>query len=287
MRPAHTHQSSDAHSIPTHVRQQLATAATASHIESSSIIGQRGALRTFSSGKGVREWLRRLSRTWRLPALIFAAAVTFFGFLDLDQSRSKLLRPIYAQSSSKHTAPNDDFVRCPPQKPNLILSSNDGHAKVSDMFKFMHSLDLAVGLSLSEARNDGSCPPGPPEVKIIVPEAFAKFPTSEIKLLLDRHPNLEFVGRFDQHYPQWNPMYTRFIAWREYAEANADRYDKLWVGDLDIIFQRDPFTMPLNGSSMIVYGEWQDLAIGDDIWDLKWLNECAANEILSQSDIAT
>lgn len=45
--------------------------------------------------------------------------------------------------------------------------------------------------------------------------------------------------------------------------------------------------MPLNGSSMIVYGEWQDLAIGDDIWDLKWLNECAANEILSQSDIAT
>lgn len=269
VRPTHLHQSSDdlRSLLP---RQQSDHATTVDH--GSVDFGQNVNV-VLPRTSQTRDWLRR---NWKLPFLFLIASMVL----------SVLLRQTRLDHIDKLLHFDTGVPHCPAQKPNLILSSNDGRMNPLDTFKYMHSLDLAIGISMVHARNRNECPPAPIEVKIMVPYPFASDPSPSIKLLLKRHPYLKFVENLDDFYPQWPKVLTRFIAWRNYTEAYGHKYSKLILSDLDIIYQRDPFTMPLEDKSMIVYAEWHGMPIIDDPWNLAWITQCTQNGFLQREDVA-
>jgi hypothetical protein len=168
--------------------------------------------------------------------------------------------------------------RCHPNpKPNLILSAVDGPTLHHQIFVFMQSLEVALGQEALEAHRAGHCPPPQVAVKILVPKDFPHELDPGFKAFLRRYPSLEVVGTLPQ--PDSVPIVlSRFVGWAAYADSFASEYDKILVCDLDIAFQRNPFSMPLEpGIELLYFAEWRGLKIGQCAVHTKWFEGCASD----------
>lgn len=162
------------------------------------------------------------------------------------------------------------------QKPNVIVSANDGNMGLEHTFIFMNSLDVALGQELLMAQRNGHCPPAPVEVKIMGPPEWALHPPAGMKAILNRHPNLELLGTLPQpagHEKEINS--NRFIAWQEFLDHHRGKYGSILNSDLDVAFQRNPFSIPIgSGEGVVFFNEWSGLSIGNEQINSGWTGGC-------------
>jgi len=160
-------------------------------------------------------------------------------------------------------------------KPNLILSAVDGVKLEDQIFVFMQSLELALGRESLENHRAGRCPPAPVDVKIAVPNRLAQNLAPSFKALEHRYPALHFIGilPYIENAPA---VITRFPGWSGYVESVYTKYDKILTCDLDVVFQRNPFNMPLNPDVELLYfAEWRGFKIGQCGIHMQWFDWCA------------
>lgn len=159
-------------------------------------------------------------------------------------------------------------------KPNLILSAVDGVKWEDQIFIFMQSLEVALGRESLEAQRAGHCPSARIDVKIVVPSYLAQDLAPSFKALQHRYPTLNFVGGLP--YIENIPVVlTRFQGWADYLELMYTKYDKVLTCDLDIVFQRNPFNIPLKPDVELLYfTEWRGLKIGQCMFHMQWFNWC-------------
>jgi len=164
-----------------------------------------------------------------------------------------------------------DCVATP--KPNLILSSIDGETWQDVIFKFMHSLEISLGRDALSARRAGECLPAQVEVKIIVPEGIAANLPPSFKALQKRYSHLDFVGALPDGGPS---VLTRFLGWSALLEDIGSRYDRVLITDLDVIFQRNPFTTIQFPQTVDLqfYTEWRGIQLGQQRTHLMWHQSC-------------
>ncbi|KAL2398000.1 hypothetical protein ABEF95_001081 [Exophiala dermatitidis] len=196
-------------------------------------------------------------------------------------------------ATSYRKGPDDDgngnttTTHCPPLKPNLIISAIDGSRWQDQIFIFMQSLTLALGeeslsamRSLREAKSSWSCPPAPVEVKIIVPQSLLQDLPWGFRALEQRYPSLQFVGALPE-IADVAVVLRRFQGWADLLTKDkiSDKYDKVLACDLDVVFQRNPFTMPLSeGVEILYFAEWRGLKIGQCSVHRTWFEQCASTE---------
>ncbi|RAH69505.1 uncharacterized protein BO66DRAFT_375622 [Aspergillus aculeatinus CBS 121060] len=171
---------------------------------------------------------------------------------------------------------------------NLILSALDGAKWQDQIFIFMESLDVALGrdaLDITRCQNeqqDGgmtttSCQPLLVEVKIIVPAEVADHPPPGFQILMRRYPFLSFVGALpDSDIPV---VARRFQGLSAVLHNNTGEYfDNVLVCDLDVVFQRNPFTLSQTtppGVELLLFAEWRGLKIGQCNVHQRWFDGCS------------
>jgi hypothetical protein len=151
----------------------------------------------------------------------------------------------------------------------------------------MQSLEIALGKdalthAVSHAQNGleqiPPCPSTPILVKIITPPEVAKNPPPGFRTLMNRYPILSFVGAL----PDSDTIPTvlrRFQGFSSIVDDSPQRaYSNVLLCDLDVIFQRNPFTlsdfMP-GGVELLYFAEWRGLKIGQCNAHLQWFNDCS------------
>lgn len=159
-------------------------------------------------------------------------------------------------------------------KRNLILSAVDDVKWKDRIFIFMQSLELALGRESLENHQAGRCPPAPVDVKMVVPNSLAQNLAPSFKALQRRYPTLNFIGGLP--YIENVPIViTRFHGWSDYIKSIYSKYDKILICDLDVVFQRNPFNMPLKPDVELLYfTEWRGLKIGQCTYHMDWFDEC-------------
>jgi hypothetical protein len=159
-------------------------------------------------------------------------------------------------------------------KPNLIISAIDGGGMLEKIFTFMASLDAALGNEILVAQRERKCFPAEVEVKILTPPAFTQNLPDSFKALLRRHKNLEFLGTLPVDITN-NIVYNRFIGWSRLVGEVESSYDKILALDLDIVFQQNPFLMPMERNvELLVYAEWRGFKIGQCLYHQRWFDGC-------------
>lgn len=206
----------------------------------------------------------------------------------------------FAEAATSYRRGPDDgntttVVQCQQQKPNLIISAIDGSRWQDQIFIFMQSLELALAQeSLSALRkanlpkSSWSCPPAPVEVKIIVPQSLLQELPSAFQALAQRYPSLEFVGALPE-IADVAVVLRRFQGWADLLTKNniSNKYDKILACDLDVVFQRNPFAMPMSsGIEILYFAEWRGLKIGQCSVHKAWFEQCASTETGSGGDIS-
>ncbi|BFZ64845.1 hypothetical protein YB2330_005998 [Saitoella coloradoensis] len=171
---------------------------------------------------------------------------------------------------------------CESKRPNLILSAISGAEWQDQLVIFLNSLEASLGRETLLAIQQHTCPPAPVHVKITVPGALAKDLPKGFQEIAKRFAFVEFVGPDEKVHGQWAPLvFWRFGAWSALIGDASDpqslavKYDKVLAIDLDSVFQRNPFDMPLkHGSSLAYFAEWTGLRIGQCKYHLRWFDEC-------------
>jgi hypothetical protein len=145
---------------------------------------------------------------------------------------------------------------------------------LENIFTFMASLDAALGNEVLAAQRDRTCFPAEVEVKILAPPAFVQDLPDSFKALLRRHRNLEFLGTLPVDITT-NIVFNRFIGWSRFVDQNESSYDKVLAADLDIVFQANPFLMPMDRDvELLVFAEWRGFKIGQCAVHKGWFNSC-------------
>lgn len=172
------------------------------------------------------------------------------------------------------------------QRKNLILSALDGPKWQDQIFIFMESLNVAMGrdaLNVTRCQSNQQeggmatpCKPIPVEVKIIVPREVADKPPPGFRILMNRYPFLSFVGALpDSDLPV---VARRFQGLSNVLDNTAEYFDNVLVCDLDVVFQRNPFTLSQNipaNVELLVFAEWRGLKIGQCNVHQGWFDGCS------------
>jgi hypothetical protein len=167
---------------------------------------------------------------------------------------------------------------CADQKPNLILSAIDGLKWQDQIFIFMQSLELALGQEALAAQRSHACAAAPILVKIIVPEPVIHDLPGPFKALMRRYPTLEFVGMLPDM-PGVPVVLRRFQGLADYLDTIPSTYDNVLACDLDVVFQRNPFSAPIKpGTELLYFAEWRGMKIGQCSVHVGWFNYCADAE---------
>lgn len=199
-------------------------------------------------------------------AVILIFATTFhFSVSDVNSwTRGALHAPLRSLACVRTSA-----------KPNLIVSAADGASKLEDIFMFMESLDAALGQELLVAQRENTYSVAEVHVKVLTPPEFAEDLPDTFKALLERYKNLEIIGSLPVNITDW-VMLNRFIGWSRLLGEVESSYDKVLVADLDIVFQRNPFSMPLNDDvGLLLFAEWSGFKIGQCKWHDSWFQGCS------------
>lgn len=166
-------------------------------------------------------------------------------------------------------------------RPNVVLTAIDGPRWLDQMFIFCQSLELALGRDalLSNQQHNG-CPPAQVVVKIIAPPELVWNLPEGFKILMRRYSFLEFIGALPEG--DVNVVLRRFQGFSDVVGdvSSAElSYNKILVCDLDVVFQRNPFIMPMKpGTELLYFTEWRGLKIGQDKWNWGWFRGCAQAE---------
>jgi hypothetical protein len=159
-------------------------------------------------------------------------------------------------------------------KPNLIISALSDAKYLDNVFVFMSSLEGSLGNELRVAQRERAASlPAEVEVKIITPPDFTKSMPEGFHLLLHRYQNLEFLGELPVN-GTW-AMFSRYIGLAKLVNEIKSRYDKILFSDLDVMFQRNPFSMPMETDvELLLFAEWQGRTIGQCDSHLGWFDQC-------------
>ncbi|KIW66492.1 hypothetical protein PV04_05823 [Phialophora macrospora] len=189
-------------------------------------------------------------------------------------------KPIGQHSSlSMDAADSGCFV----EKPNLILSALDGQKLGEQVFVFMQSLDVALGEELLASQRAKACPPAAVHVHILVPSDALDEISPAFKALMHRYPALELVPALPD-LGRVNVVLGRFKGWSEYLKTQSDRYGKVLASDLDVVFQRNPFAMPMDsGVELLYFAEWRGLKISQCSVHVRWFDGCASANAISHN----
>jgi hypothetical protein len=172
---------------------------------------------------------------------------------------------------------------CSVAKPNLILSALDGQKLENQIFVFMQSLYVALGEELLSSQRVKACPPAAVHVHILVPQNSLDEISPPFRALMQRYPTLELIPALPD-LGGVNVVLGRFKGWSEYLKKLPDRYDKVLASDLDVVFQRNPFAMPMDpGVELLYFAEWRGLKIGQCSVHGKWFDGCASSNTISHN----
>ena len=188
-------------------------------------------------------------------------------------------KPLATSTSGSHPSiAVHTLAACPELKPNLILSAIDGPSWQDQIFIFMQSLEIAVGDEALQRQRNSSCPAAPVQVKIIVPETLAQDLPPGFKALKQRYPSLDFVGVLPV-IEDVAVVLRRFQGWSDYLNVHAKDFERVLACDLDVVFQRNPFSMGMKSDVELLYfAEWAGLKIGQCSVHVGWFNQCASPE---------
>ena len=99
--------------------------------------------------------------------------------------------------------------------------------------------------------------------------------TPAYQAMLERYRSLKFLPLL----PELNGVkieLRRFQGWADYLRTMEGQYARLLLVDLDVVFQRNPFAMPLEaGVALHLFAEWHGLKIGQCEVHRTWFNGCA------------
>lgn len=210
---------------------------------------------------------------WPLPPALLvtlsALSVTLFFLSPFQSHVSKVASWTPGPLKGLDPAP-----KCPPLKPNLIISAINGAGMLENIFTFMTSLEASLGNEILAAQRERSCFPAEVEVKILTPPAFVQDLPDSFKALLRRHKNLEFLGTLPVEITK-NIVFNRFIGWSKFVGRNESTYDRVLAADLDIVFQANPFIMPLDRDvELLVFAEWRGFKVGQCGVHQGWFKSC-------------
>lgn len=171
---------------------------------------------------------------------------------------------------------------CSSAKPNLMISAIDGPKLQDLIFIFMQSLEVALAEELLATHRVKTCPPPPVHVHILVPPAFvAEIPPSHRALML-RYPSLEFIPALPD-VPDVSVVLRRFKGWSEHMKSVSYQYDRVLAVDMDVVFQRNPFAMPMDsGVELHYFAEWRGLKIGQCGIHGRWFDGCVNSKAIAQ-----
>ncbi|KAK9357223.1 hypothetical protein V1504DRAFT_465282 [Lipomyces starkeyi] len=162
-------------------------------------------------------------------------------------------------------------------RPNLILSAADGPKMVEQIFIFCQSLELALGREVASNQQQNNCPPAQVVVKVIIPPQVASSLPDSFKSLTKRYSFLEFVGALpDENIPVVLRRFQGFSNVVGDVSSAEASYNKILIIDLDVVFQRNPFAMPMKpGVGLLYFAEWRGFKIGQCRSHVKWFRGCA------------
>lgn len=206
----------------------------------------------------------------------------------ISTASSVSLPPNHTKSASTHRATSSSTVptvlahpaatTCPELKPNVVLSAIDGSRWQDQIFIFMQSLEVAISEEALQRQRTNSCPAAPVHVKIIVPRELAQDLPSGFKALMKRYPSLEFVGVLPD-IEDVAVVLRRFQGWSDYLNKHGKDYERVLACDLDVVFQRNPFSMQMKPDVELLYfAEWRGIKIGQCSVHVGWFNQCASPE---------
>lgn len=223
--------------------------------------------RISSTTASMSNLVRWSSRTSLALITAVATILTFSLFIYLPTS-NLITRTPKAWTHVDHSSKCDS-------KPNLIISAINGAAVLDNTFIFMSSLEAALGSELRVAQQEhATCLPAEVEVKIITPPEFIQNLPESFQLLQHRYKNLEFLGELPMEDTN-NVIFSRFIGLATLVKRIKSRYDRILFSDLDVIFQRNPFSMPMqNNVELLMFAEWRGYKIGQCGVHVNWFNGC-------------
>lgn len=170
---------------------------------------------------------------------------------------------------------------------NLLLAALSSDSYHDQVFRFMESLERAVSHDTLRAVRGGSCPPPPIHVRILCPASVALNPSPSFKAIMRRYPTLKFVGLLPD-LPDVPIVYSRFVGWSQYVHQVQAQYDKILSIDIDVVFQRDPFRMPMRpGVDLLMFSEWRGLTIGQCRYHEDWFAGCKSSGTITEEDHAS
>ena len=151
----------------------------------------------------------------------------------------------------------------------------------------MQSLDIALGKdALNHAQNYHQneheqihpCPSTPVLVKIITPPEVAKNPPPGFRTLMNRYPFLSFVGAIPDS-DTIPIVLRRFQGFSSIVDSSFQKaYSNVLLCDLDVVFQRNPFTLSdfiPSGVELLYFAEWRGLKIGQCKIHVEWFDACS------------
>jgi hypothetical protein len=203
-----------------------------------------------------------------------------------------LLEPLGTQAlnpPSEHGSRLADVAQsaCSKNRPNLILSALSGELLQDQIFIFLQSLDTALAQELLATQRAKGCPPSPVEVHILVPKNFMEQIPPSFKKLMERYPSLELVPALPE-VARVKIVLSRFKGWAEYLNPISAQYDRILAIDLDVVFQRNPFAMPLKPNiELLFFAEWRGLKIGQCPAHQSWFDGCAASGAIGHDIYST
>jgi hypothetical protein len=134
--------------------------------------------------------------------------------------------------------------------PNLILSAIDSPVLQDQLHIFMSSLGHAISQEL------------PVEVNTLVLPSLAQELSPSLKAHVQKFPSLEF-DPFLSVIRAVKVELARLKGWANYFQPIAHQYNNVLVTDLDIVFRRNPFSVPLYAPvELLFYAERRAMKIG-------------------------
>jgi hypothetical protein len=196
-----------------------------------------------------------------------------------------------AQFAVGHSSSHDNHVaehsKCMHVKPNLLVSAIDGWALEEQIYMFMNSLEMALSQELSDSRrNKAPCAPAPVHVHVILPPNLPPSPPV-FEALTERYSSLRFIHALPK-IKDAGVVLARFKGWADHLSPLMDKYDRVLSIDLDVVFQRNPFAMPLatpDGGAIMFFSEWRGFSIGQCGVHKGWFAGCIAAGTLSQDNL--
>ncbi|KAK9384933.1 hypothetical protein V1515DRAFT_609946 [Lipomyces mesembrius] len=221
-------------------------------------------------------------RTARLAIIISVTLCLVGSFSFFRWIRTGLLSLRLQDTNASSTNNSQDALpavaKCEDSlRPNLILTAIDGPKWVDQIFIFCQSLELALGRELVSKLQQNNCPPAQLAVKIIVPPQLARSLPDGFKSLMERYSFLQFVGALpDEHVPVVLRRFQGFLNVVGDVPSGEASYNNILVCDLDVVFQRNPFAMPMKpGEALHYFAEWRGLKIGQCHYHMRWFRGCA------------